>query len=74
MRKLRKVTAWVSDITCEKCGKKETMHHGEVTKGEAMYDVPFYDSNIPWSGQWNGWFIGVKGKELCPSCFTEKKS
>lgn len=69
MRKLRKVTAWVSDITCTKCKAKVTMHHGEVTKKDAKADVPTYDPKIPYSGIWNGWFVGGKGQELCPNCF-----
>lgn len=75
MRKLRRVNSWVSDLTCTGCGSKVTMYHGVATsRKEALADVPTYTRDIAWSGTWNGWFIGVRGKELCPLCFLSKKS
>ena len=70
MRKLRQIKVWISDFTCTKCGAKITMYHGhETSKVKAIKDIPIADPKIPWSGRWNGWFIGKRNKELCPICF-----
>jgi hypothetical protein len=44
-------------------------HHGFSSKKEAIKDIPTYTREIPFSGTWNGWFVGKKGEELCPLCF-----
>jgi hypothetical protein len=72
MRKLRQVKAWVSDFTCTQCKAKITMHHGVLTKKDALVDVPTYDPKIHYSGTWNGWFVGKKGGELCWRCYGKK--
>lgn len=70
MRKLRQIKTWVSDFTCTKCGTTDVMyHHGFSSKKEAIKDIPTYTREIPFSGTWNGWFVGKKGEELCPLCF-----
>jgi len=74
MRKLRQIKVWCSDITCCKCGRKNTLYHGvETDRSRALRDIPTYDPNISYSGVVNGWFVGLKGKEMCPICWAFRK-
>lgn len=62
MRQLIQKKIWCSKITCSSCGNKVQFTHGSMNKKNAILDLP--------SNSWNGWFVAIKNKELCPLCWV----
>jgi len=65
-RVLKSSKAWVSIVTCHKCGSERKFHHGIMSKKDAILDWP--------SESWNGWSLSKskKDKEECPTCRFSK--